>query len=102
MRTFVLKEVRKTFPEFLIPENVEDLVDGLYSVDNRKVGRNARKEQDNENSGFSYGLIEQVKKAIQLYNRINQGPGKSYKEARDDRILYITTSSGRTPRKWCR
>jgi hypothetical protein len=95
-----VKEKLRGWPRELIPDNLEELVGRLYNTDNRKVGRLARKEEDR--GEFSFGLIKAVKEEIQLYNRMNQGPARSHKDARADRILFEYTSSGRKPRRWGR
>ncbi len=86
------------FPEFLIPDNVQELIERLEDTDNRKVGRLARKEEDR--GEFSPGLIRAVKEAIQLHNRLNQGASRSAKDARADHVLYEYNSDGRKARRW--
>ena len=86
------------WPQELIPDNLEELIERLYDIDNRKVGRLARKEEDR--GEFSFGLIKTVKETIQERNRMDQAPSKSYQEARIDRIRFVQTSSGRKPRSW--
>ena len=85
------------FPDFLIPDNVQELIDRIYDEDNRKVGRLARKEEDK--GDFSPGLIQAIKKAIQLHNKLDQGTSRSAKEVRADHILFEYTSDGRKARK---
>ena len=92
-----IREELAGWPQELIPENLEELIGRLYDTDNREVGRLARKEEDR--GEFSFGLIKAVKEEIQLYNRMNQGPARSHKDARADRILFEYTSSGRKPRR---
>ena len=41
-----IRDLHIDFPEELIPDNVEVLIDRLDDADNRKVGRLARKEED--------------------------------------------------------
>jgi len=86
------------WPQELIPDNLEELIGRLYDNDNRKVGRQARKEEDR--GEFSFGLIKTVKETIQQRNRLDQAPARSYQEARIDRIRFEQTSSGRKPRRW--
>jgi len=93
-----IRDLHIDFPEELIPDNVEVLIDRLDDADNRKVGRLARKEEDREE--FSYGLIKAVKEAIQQRNRLNTTI-TSAQDARIDRILFTTDSDGRRKsRKW--
>jgi hypothetical protein len=93
-----IRNIHIDFPEELIPDNVEVLIDRLDDADNRKVGRLARKEEDR--GEFSYGLIKAVKEAIQLRNRLDNTT-TSAKDARIDRILFTTDSDGRRKsRKW--
>ncbi len=66
----LLKKRGFDFPDSLIPDNVQELIDRIYDEDNRKVGRLARKEEDK--GEFSPGLINAVKKAIQLHNKLEQ------------------------------
>lgn len=87
----IIRNLEIDFPENLIPENVDELIDRLDSIDNREVGRRARKEEDR--GEFSYGLIKAVKEAIQLRNRLD-GEVSSYKEARENQILQIRFSDG--------
>ena len=93
----LLKKRDFDFPEFLIPDNVQELIDRLYDIDNRKVGRLARKEEDK--GEFSPGLIQTIKKAIQLHNRLETGTSRSAKEIKNDHILFEYTSEGRKARK---
>jgi len=86
------------WPQELIPDNLEELIERLYDTDNRKVGRLARKEEDR--GEFSFGLIKTVKETVQKRNRLNQAPTRSYQEARIDRIRFLQTSNGRKPRRW--
>lgn len=80
------------FPPQFIPDNVEVLIDRLDSLDNREVGRAARKE---ESAGeFSSGIIAAVKRVIQERNKA-EGPGMSSADARMDRLLRIRDSQGR-------
>ena len=86
------------WPQELIPDNLEELIERLYDTDNRKVGRLARKEEDR--GEFSFGLIKTVKETIQQRNRLNQAPARNYQEARIDRVRFVQTSNGRKPRSW--
>ncbi|WP_213950385.1 hypothetical protein [Tepidanaerobacter syntrophicus] len=93
-----IRDLHIDFPEELIPDNVEVLIERLYDADNRKVGRLARKEEDR--GEFSYGLIKAVKEAIQQRNRLDNTT-TSTQDARIDRILFTTDSDGRRKsRKW--
>ena len=93
-----IRNIHIDFPEELIPDNVEVLIDRLDDADNRKVGRLARKEEDR--GEFNFGLIKTVKETIQQRNRLDQAPARNYQEARIDRIRFVQTSSGRKPRRW--
>jgi len=93
----LLKKRDFDFPESLIPDNMQELIDRIYDKDNRKVGRLAKKEEDK--GEFSTGLIKAAKKAIQLHNKL-EGSSRSAKEARADYILFEYTSDGRKARKF--
>lgn len=87
------------YPQEMIPWNLSELISRLEDSDNRKVGRNARKEE--ERGEFSWGLIQATKKAIQEYNKANYGTPQSGAEARVGQILTVTNSDGkRQGRKW--
>jgi len=94
----LLKKYGFDFPESMVPRNIQALINMLYDEDNRKVARNARKAEDMK--GFSYGLIQAVKKAIQTYNKVQNGPAKTAEDARVNRIQFEHTSDGKKSRKW--
>ncbi len=86
------------FPVFLIPKNVESLINKMDSGNNREVTRIAKTEI--EVGEFSEGLIIAVKKAIQTINKVDSTNTNS-DEARFDRILNVEDSNGnKSARKW--
>jgi len=91
--------VQIDYPEDLVPDNVQVLVDRLESADNREVARKAKQEE--ENGEFSDGLIDAVKKSIQLRNRSNVSSVGASRIDRIDRILNIRNTDGKaTSRKF--
>jgi len=96
-----ISELKLEYPMDKVPGDAQELVDMLWSTDNRKIGRAAKKLMDAQWDGkveerWTDGLILAVKNALQEINRAGVVEQSTAEERRAHRILTITDSTGRS------